>query len=259
MVDLPKSHPWLYGKFSNEGLFVCRRSHRYWAGLSPDLTIEQVMMRAIKSREGLTRGSGLSESVRVLWVYSMHAAAAYHNALINLSKLNKSKALHNELGESRLQRDFKDLMKIKGWLDMASHDPFDIGSEKLRSLDSGLIAGDDVNCDEAEMIGSQIQQSLDNLSWNNATVKRSLKAVTLASLKPSVKINDEKIVVDPLVLFSRLIILMHRYGDISCFFDYELSPVPTSLFDGYLMRKSNKSSLAKGLDKLLAKSNEEVI
>ena len=112
---------------------------------------------------------------------------------------------------------------------MASHDPFDIGSEKLRSLDSGLIAGDDVNCDEAEMIGSQIQQSLDNLSWKNATVKRSLKAITLASL-------------DPLVLFSRLIILMHRYRDISCFFDYELSPVPTSLFDGYLMRKSNKSS-----------------
>ena len=76
---------------------------------------------------------------------------------------------------------------------MASHDHFDIGSEKLRSLDSGLIAGDDVKCDEAEMIGSQIQQSLDNLSWNNATVKRSLKAVTLASLKPSVKINDERL------------------------------------------------------------------
>ena len=144
-------------------------------------------MQAIKSRGGLTRGSGFSESVRVLWVYSMHAAASYHNALINLSELSKSKALHNELVKSRLQRDFKDLMKIKGWLDMASHDPFDIGSEKLRSLESGLIAGDDVNCDEAEMIGSQIQQSLDNLSWNNATVKRSLKAVTLASLKPSVK------------------------------------------------------------------------
>ena len=73
------------------------------------------------------------------------------------------------------------------------------------------------------------------------------------------KVNDKKVVVDPLVLFSRLIILMHRYGDISCFFDYELSPVPASFFDGYLMRKSKKSSLAKGLGKLRAKSNEEVI
>ena len=114
------------------------------------------MMRVIKCRGGLTRGSGFSESVRVLWVYSMHAVASYHNARINLSKLKKSKALHNELGESRLQRDFKDLMKIKGWLDMASYDPFDISSEKLRLLGSGLIAGDDVNCDEAEMRGSQI-------------------------------------------------------------------------------------------------------
>ena len=103
MVDLSKSHPWLYEKFSNEGLFACRRSHRSWAGLWPDLTIEQVMMRAIKNRGRLTRGSGFSESVRVLWVYSMHAAASYYNARINLSKLNKSKALHNELAESRLQ------------------------------------------------------------------------------------------------------------------------------------------------------------
>ena len=71
-------------------------------------------MRAIKSRGGLARGSGFSKSVRVRWVYSMHAAASCHNALINLSKLNKSKVLHNELAESRLQRDFKDLMKIKG-------------------------------------------------------------------------------------------------------------------------------------------------
>ena len=124
-------------------------------------------------------------------------------------------------------------MKIKGWLDMASHDPFGIGPEKLGSLDSGLVAGDDVNCDEAEMIGSQIQQSLANLSWNNAIVKQSLKAVTLASLNPFVKINDAKIIVDP--------------------------PVPASLFDGYIMRKSKKSSLAKGLGKLLANSNEEVI
>ena len=119
MVDLPKLHPWLYEKFSNEGSFVCRRSHRYWVGLWPDLTIEQVMMRAIKGRGGLIKGSGFSESVRVLWVYSMYAAASYHNALINLSKFNKSKALHNEPGESRWQRDFKDLMEIKGWLDMA--------------------------------------------------------------------------------------------------------------------------------------------
>ena len=102
MVDLSKSHPWLYEKFSNEGLFACR-SHRSWAGLWPDLTIEQVMMRAIKNRGRLTRGSSFSESVRVLWVYSMHAGASYYNALINLSKLNKSKALHNELADSRLQ------------------------------------------------------------------------------------------------------------------------------------------------------------
>ena len=64
--------------------------------------------------------------------------------------------------------------------------------------------------------------------------------------------NNETVVVDPLVLFSRLIVLMNRFGDISCFFVHELAPMPTSLFKDNFMRKSSKSSLAHGLDKILA-------
>ena len=92
MLDLQTTHPWMYHKFI-EGLFVVRCSDRFWAGLWPDLTIEQVMMRALKSRGGLTSGSGFTKSVRTLWIYSMHATASYHDVL------------HQDLGKSRLQRD----------------------------------------------------------------------------------------------------------------------------------------------------------
>ena len=43
MEDLQEKHPEVYNSFQ-DGLHVVRRSDRYWAGLSTDLAIEQVLM-----------------------------------------------------------------------------------------------------------------------------------------------------------------------------------------------------------------------
>ena len=67
MLELPTDHPWLHHCFIELGFHTVRRSSRYSAGLWTDLTIEQVMMRSIKSRGGLTRGQGVTESVRLQW------------------------------------------------------------------------------------------------------------------------------------------------------------------------------------------------
>lgn len=71
MRDLPTGHPWLYDCFIEQGFHTVRRSSRYWAGLWTDHIIEQVLMRSIRSRGGLTRGRGVTESVRLQWIYSM--------------------------------------------------------------------------------------------------------------------------------------------------------------------------------------------
>ena len=55
MSHLQEDHPEVYQHFKN-GLHVIRRSDRYWAGLSSDLVIEQVLMRSMKTTGGLTRG-----------------------------------------------------------------------------------------------------------------------------------------------------------------------------------------------------------
>jgi len=65
MRELPTDHPWLYHCFAEQGFHTVRRSNRFWAGLWTDLIIEQVMMRSIKSRGGLTRGRGVTETVRL--------------------------------------------------------------------------------------------------------------------------------------------------------------------------------------------------
>ena len=54
-VNLEHTHSWLYQRFTVKGSFVARGSERFWTCLWPDLSIEQIMMRAPKSHRGLTR------------------------------------------------------------------------------------------------------------------------------------------------------------------------------------------------------------
>ena len=73
------------------------------------------------------------------------------------------------------------------------------------------------------------------------------------------KIKNDDVIIDPLLLFSRLIVLIQRTSDICRNFAYELAPVPTALFKDNMMRKPSKSSLAKALDKkmkMYLESNE---
>ena len=104
-----------------------------------------------------------------------------------------------------------------------------------------MIENEDVNCDNAEAIGMAIQEKLNNVSLDAASIRRSDQAVTLNSIKPTLSSGDDKVVINPLILFSRLIVLMQRYDDVSSFFEYELSVIPTSLFKDNMMRKRSKS------------------
>ena len=60
MRQLPETHLWLHEQFEQHGFHTVRRSDRYWSGLWTDLVIEQVLMRSLKSRGGLTRGRGMT-------------------------------------------------------------------------------------------------------------------------------------------------------------------------------------------------------
>lgn len=46
-VDLNKTNEKLYDQLIESGLLFIRRSDRYWAGLAPDLVIEQLLMKSI--------------------------------------------------------------------------------------------------------------------------------------------------------------------------------------------------------------------
>ena len=243
MLELETKHPWVHKNFVEHGYHTVRRSDRYWAGLWSDLIIEQVLMRALKTRGGLTRGRGVTESVRLLWVKTMHRSAEVHNAMITLTgHSHRTSEQHVELGASRIRRDNADLQKFLQWFE--SHDPFVTDDSSLRSLSSGLTDSDTVlNCDEAEDVGSFLQQQLDGVSMQQAKLRRKDQVKTFVSLKPGVTLEQKTVSIDPLILFSRLTAIMQQEGCIAEHFKYELTPEPTSLFKDGLMRKSNKSAL----------------
>ena len=244
MLELSTDYPWVYTQFATNGFHTVRRSEKFWAGLWTDLIIEQVLMRAVKSRGGLTRGRGVSESVRVMWVNSMHRCASVHNAMCNLTGLqHRTSEQHIELGKSRIKRDNKDLKKIMNWFEI--HNPFDANESLLRSLSTGLTVSHtmDVSCDEAEKVGYDIQSNLDGVCLEDAKIKRKDKVTTLDSLRPGVKSDKTTVHIDPNILFTRLTVIVQSEDDIDAQFFYELTPEPTTLFKDGFMRKSSKSVL----------------
>ena len=174
----------------------------------------------------------------------MHRCADIHNGMSNLtSLLHKTSEQHVELGVSRINRDNADLQKVIGWFEC--HNPFDLHDHSLRSLSTGLTATEDNNldCDEAELVGKTIQQSLNNLCLEDAKIKRNDQVKTFEYLRPGITIDRKIVRIDPLILFTRLTALMQREGCIADQFSYELTPEPSALFKDGMMRKANKSIL----------------
>jgi len=246
MQDLPFSHPEVYESFCN-GHHVIRRSERYWAGLSPDLVIEQVLMRSVKTTGGLTRGRGIGESQRTQWLLSTPACAEINSAIQEVTGTQYcSSEQHKEAADSRQLRDDKDTVAVFQYL--SSRDPFGSESPSLFNIANGMTSGKDVNADEAKEVGHQILQTMLGKAVSEHTFKRKDQVVTM-TVKNSLTIGGESISVDPQLLFQRLVTAARDLTeDTRDLFRYELCGHPSSLFEpSGLMRPAVKAALADAL------------
>ena len=80
MSQIHVTHPGLHKHFMNELHVICSSDH-FWAGLSPNLVIEQVLNRSLKTSGGLTRGRGMSERLPAIWLLSMLVTAELNRAM----------------------------------------------------------------------------------------------------------------------------------------------------------------------------------
>ena len=238
---------YLHGKFMS-GEHTVRRKESSWSGLWTDLSIEQILMKSLKGRGGVI-GRGITENVTNVWTKTMHRCAEITNSVETIC-ISSKKGSHQELMPARLNRDNQDYVKVLEYF--WSHNPFNV-VDKLISLESGLVDDNHaVNCDNAEAVGAKVQEEMTGKMFAEVSLKKKNKVTNLQTLYSTVKINDDKVDINPLTLFLRLVTVVDRkpQQEIANFFSYELSSFPMSLFkNGFMRPPSKKSSLKEALVK----------
>ena len=182
MSDLRTDRPDVYRAFTS-GLHVARRSDRFWAGLSIDLVIEQVLMRSLKTGGGLTRGRGLTEQQRLIWLLSMPACAETNHIMQELTGVQFNSGEQNkDMSKARQIRDMKDTVTILRAL--AAHYPFSLDTNNnLRNIMNGVNADSNATADTAKSVGEKILSSMNGKLATDYSFKRSAQAVTMAVLR----------------------------------------------------------------------------
>ena len=186
MIKLPVTHPFVYGKFLG-GFHVLRRSNRFWAGLSTDLVIEQVLMRCMKTAGGLTRGRGFTDIQRAVWLLSTPSSSEIYLAMKKFTcTIYQTSEQHKESMVPRLSRDHSDAVKVIRYL--TERNPFE-SSNDLMNISTGEVCNKAVNVYRAKEIGETLISSLKGISVFDYSFRKRDMAVTMPT-KSSITIGN---------------------------------------------------------------------
>ena len=158
MAKLPQQHSEVHAHFLN-GLHVIRRSDRFWGGLSADLVIEQALMKNMKTRGGLTRGRGMGEIQRLVWLLGMPTCAMVNSSMQTFTGVTHTTSeQHKDVTVSRQLKDMEDTQNMITLLQSCK--PFDIENSFLHSITTGITASRFVNVDDSKTVGGRILKSM---------------------------------------------------------------------------------------------------
>ena len=111
-------------------------------------------MRSLKTTGGLTRGSGMTESQRLVWLLSTPASAQINHAMQDFTAVSYTTSeQHKDVSKARQERDTADTLEVLEYLTPRS--PFSENST-LHSIASGITADAAVNYDRAQQVGEKI-------------------------------------------------------------------------------------------------------
>ncbi|GBN35153.1 hypothetical protein AVEN_110845-1 [Araneus ventricosus] len=147
---------------------------------------------------------------------------------------------HVNASDSRVKRDTEGIKKLLGWFLL--HDPFPV-VEKIISIASEVAGDEKINCHNVRKDGITSMTKMFGQTFNNIKLKRVDKVLLLLTISSAIKVHDEKVPIDPVLLFQRMSITKSFEDELETFFKYELAPYPLSLFDAIGMRKTQKSAI----------------
>ena len=139
------------------------------------MTLEHVLMQAMKVSGGLTRGRGITESTLACECTAVEEFAGRVHA--ESSEQHCEASDHKDLRPAQQASDQADLEQFIQWLE--AYPPFSGHySGELVSLSTGITDDSSVNCHNADEVGQQLQQRVVGKSFADVKVKRKGKVKT---------------------------------------------------------------------------------
>ena len=163
MEALKINHPNVYLK----GHHVIRESYSRYSGQATDITIERVLMRFVKSKDGLARGRDCEEGQWLTWLLSRPICAELNHSLQTLTGKHMETSDqhlrdHEWSTPARMARDAKDLQINLDSLIL--YPPF-TDDQSIRSITSGIVATTNVNVDDGRATGMKILSGMYGKRW----------------------------------------------------------------------------------------------
>ena len=85
------------------------------------MIIEQILMRSLKTTGGLTRGSGITDSQRLVWLLSTPACAQVNCAMQELTGVSYTTSdEHTDVSKAQQERDMADTLEVLEYLTQRS-------------------------------------------------------------------------------------------------------------------------------------------
>lgn len=121
MYQLEKHmRPEEFQKFCNEGYFTIKRSSKFWCDTRSDMTIEQTLMRSMKTSGGLINGRGFPNSVLVRWLIGTPVANTITDQIEQFTNtFHSTSEQHVDQRDSRMKIDNKHIGILSNWLNIA--------------------------------------------------------------------------------------------------------------------------------------------
>ena len=216
------------------------------------MTIEQVLMRAMKTNGGLTRGRQISNSTLGQWVRAVPLCIPMCEALEEIAgthcETSDQHSLHKdhaELRQARVARDDTDRKHLRGWL--RSHKPLEY-TDKLVCIFTGVETDSSIDCDNAVSVGSQQQKEMIGQNFVDLKLPRNKRVRPLSAMRSTIKVRNELLVVNEQQTLNRILAVLQTSNDLRQYVQYEFVNFAPSLFDAVSMCKTAKAAINRILD-----------
>ena len=204
-----------FAKYTSRGYWTIRRSHRFWSGIFTDQTIEQTLMKMLKTRGGLAHGRGITPSTQPKMVCILPQTTLPCASLESFCGTHVSTTdQHTDFRPTASARDGEHFIKFSSYL--STHSPFSYTGEyatKLVNIATGVVAPSSANADSAYTLGEEAAARLTGTSYVDVKLRRNDKVVSVGSAINSAEVRGQQVEIKPLNLFMRLTCIIHNRSE----------------------------------------------